>query len=316
MIAYICGGTHGNEIPSLEAVKKWATSPAYTPKNFHVETLIVNEPAVTKHKRYLDCDIQDYFDFQSQQGASPYGGPNRDYRKALDVGRRLGGKKDDTPAVNLIIDCHTTDSNMGITINVSRWSTCLQHTIYLVLQEHPEYKCLWTPCDRLEGSCLDTMGKDGITLECGAVEHNTPSMRWESKITEALACILRAYDAHLTEEHSAGEENETEDEEESEVPPFIMYKDMGSVQYPSDEYECVLKGKDWKLLHKGDVIFTGPRTLVWKGDDCYPTFVDETAYKTAEEGYVAFDLCRKIDNFSADEEKVENEKYNDYEDDL
>ena len=282
--AVICYGTHGSERDGIAAGEEWTDDPGYEPHAFKLRTLQTNIAACEENKRYVDYDIQDFFTLAMLYGPQPYEGDSYELGRAREVAEDLGCTITDTEGVDLLIDLHTTESNMGTTINVSRWNPYLFALCSHLVSEMPDIKVLWTPMERDECPYLDSLSHSGITLEVGGCERHVENPGKKEIFMDTLTEILIFTDSW----------NEGTSEEPK---PFPCYKDIGVVQLPGPgwEFSEEFRGSDYEPLKKGQVLFTHPEQgdIKWeeKSGVIYPCFIDEPEYNCAEEDWEAFDIC-------------------------
>ncbi|MDY6897272.1 MAG: aspartoacylase, partial [Cyanobacteriota bacterium] len=105
----LVGGTHGGELTGIFLVKKFQQSPHLIQRHgFETITFISNEKAVEVGTRYIDIDLNRAFNRQDLENPQL---TNYEQSLAKKIVRRIQQEK-----IDLIIDLHSTTSNMGLTV--------------------------------------------------------------------------------------------------------------------------------------------------------------------------------------------------------
>ena len=112
----VVGGTHGNEYTGVWCIKQLEANPQELTQydTLEVDTLLSNPQAHLENKRFIHDDLNRQF------AASRLAEDPLDVHEAL-LARELDnvlGPKLGQPKTDLVIDLHTTTSNMGITMIV------------------------------------------------------------------------------------------------------------------------------------------------------------------------------------------------------
>ena len=106
----VVGGTHGNEYTGVWLVKELAHT-----NTMDVETYLSNVAAVAANRRFVDEDLNRCFSREKLDAAAS--ASTVEAARSLEIDRTLG-PKGSSEAADLIVDLHTTTSNMGITMIV------------------------------------------------------------------------------------------------------------------------------------------------------------------------------------------------------
>lgn len=267
----IVGGTHGNEFTGVHLIKKIEQDPALARRaSFETMTLFANPKAFAVNRRYIDKDLNRCFRRSDLQNLAL---TSYEDLRAREIDRQFG-VKGETPA-NVIVDLHTTTSNMGLTIMVD------DHPFNLGLAAHLKLvnslvNVYALPESRRAASGLPSICPFGCTIEVGPVAQSVLSAEIFQK-TEALVHTVLDY----LEQYNQGKI----------LPfgqPFTFYQHVGTIDYPRNEAGEIeamvhpqLQFKDYQPLYPGDPIFLTfeGKTLFYEDSTpIYPVFINEAAY--------------------------------------
>jgi aspartoacylase len=268
----IIGGTHGNELTGAYLIKKFEQFPALVRRStFETITLFGNPRAFEMGRRYLDKDLNRCF--LTKDLLNPTLSSYEDQR-AKTIHHLLGPKGH--PAVDLILDLHSTTANMGITLILSSHHPFnLQLAAYLS-QLDPQIRVFSWGQSSQDSSLLRSLCEQGLAIEVGPVAQGVLHAEFFQR-TEALVHQILDY----LERTNQGN------------PPSIarnltLYQFIGSIDYPRDEKGDIqamihpkLQGKDYEPLRPGDPLFLtfDNQTIAYKGElTVYPVFINEAAY--------------------------------------
>jgi len=161
----IVGGTHGNELTGIYLVKKFQQFPELLHRSsFECETLLANPQAIALNRRYIDRDLNRCFATEDLANLELTG-----YEDLLakEIANRLGDK--DRPKFDVIIDLHSTTSNMGLTIlPSSRQPFNFRMAAYLTTL-HPDVRVACGVRCSQDDPMLRTLSLLGCTIEVGAI---------------------------------------------------------------------------------------------------------------------------------------------------
>lgn len=268
----IVGGTHGNELTGIYLVKKFQQFPELLHRSsFECETLLANPQAIALNRRYIDRDLNRCFATEDLANLELTG-----YEDLLakEIANRLGDK--DRPKFDVIIDLHSTTSNMGLTIlPSSRQPFNFRMAAYLTTL-HPDVRVACGVRCSQDDPMLRTLSLLGCTIEVGAIAQGILDVALFQK-TEMLVHEILDYIERL----NLGKPLAT-------PPSLTVYQSISSVDYPrnpSGELQAMihpqLQFKDYAPLHPGDpmfLTFTG-ETIIYRGEDTvFPMFINEAAY--------------------------------------
>ena len=263
----IVGGTHGNELTGVYTIEKLARFPERLARyGFEVVTLLANPQAIAANRRYIDRDLNRSFD--NDDLANPALTGYEDSR-AREIAQTL-------KQVDLIIDLHSSTSQMGLTILPSSSHPFNLRLSAYLSQIHPDVRvCYGLKCNG-DDPMLRSLSPLGCTIEVGAVAQGILDADLFAK-TELLIDAILDYVAAM----NAGTPLPAPDE-------VTVYKTLTSIDYPRDT-AGKLQGmihpqrqfQDYQPLHPGDplfVTFVG-ETIPYVGTDTvYPIFINEAAY--------------------------------------
>ena len=263
----IVGGTHGNELTGVYTIEKLAQFPERLARySFEVVTLLANPQAVVANRRYIDRDLNRSFD-------------NDDLANPALTGYEASRAKEIAQAlehVDLIIDLHSSTSQMGLTILPSSTHPFNLRLSAYLSQIHPDVRvCYGLKCNG-DDPMLRSLSPLGCTIEVGAVAQGILDADLFAK-TELLIYAILDYVAAM----NAGTPLPAPDE-------VTVYKTLTSIDYPRDT-AGKLQGmihpqrqfQDYQPLHPGDPLFVTfmGETIPYTGTTTvYPIFINEAAY--------------------------------------
>jgi succinylglutamate desuccinylase len=291
----VVGGTHGNELIGIQLVKKLEqqTDIAYRP-SFKTMTLLANPAAIAKCRRYVEKDLNRSFHSNDLQDLMKSDYETTQARKIVDT----FGANGITP-VDMVIDLHSTTSNMGLTIIVDDRPFNLRLAAYLSLVKSDVRIYLLTrlseESNSLPSISLPSIAPLGCTIEVGAVAQGTLDAKLFQETEDLIRLILDYVESY--------NQNQS-----PKLPETVTaYRDLGNVAYPKDTLEEImamihpqLHFHDYEPLHPGDPMFItfDGRVILYQGNSTvYPVFINEAAYY---EKNIAFCLTEKI-TISSDE---------------
>lgn len=263
----IVGGTHGNELTGVYLVDKFDRSPELLKRDsFECLTLIANPQAVTANRRYIDRDLNRSFDNGDLVNIEL---TSYEEQRAKEIALQLNN-------VDLIIDLHSSTSNMGLTIlPSSRHPFNLQLAAYLS-ELHPDVRvCYGLQCNGND-PMLRSLASLGCTIEVGAVAQGILDADLFKKTELLVSACLDYIDA-------ANQGNPLP------VPASLtIYQTLLSVDYPRNSAGKLqamihpqLQFKDYQPLHPGDpmfMTFTGESISYEGKTTVFPIFINEAAY--------------------------------------
>jgi succinylglutamate desuccinylase len=268
----IVGGTHGNELLGVYLVKKWQKFPELLHReSLECGTLISNPSAVAINQRYVDRDLNRCFatnDLADENLTSYEDG------RAKEIAMQLGPK--DQPLADVILDLHTTTSNMGISLlPSSKHPFNLRLAAYLH-SLYPDIRVCFGLQHGSDAPMLRSLSPLGYTIEVGPIAQGVLNANLFHQTEQLVHEILNYIDA-MNQDHPLP------------VPSMVtVYQAVANVDYPRDSsgelrgmVHPQLQFKDYEPLHPGQPIFlsfTGEEIFYTGETVVYPVFINEAAY--------------------------------------
>jgi succinylglutamate desuccinylase len=268
----IVGGTHGNELLGVYLVKKWQEFPELLHReSLEYVTMISNPGAVAINQRYVDRDLNRCF------AANDLANENlnsHEDRRAKEIAMQLGPKEQ--PLADVILDLHTTTSNMGISLlPSSKHPFNLRLAAYLH-SLHSDIKICFGLQHGQDAPMLRSLSPLGYTIEVGPIAQGVLNADLFQS-TELLVYEILNYVDALNQGNLLP------------VPPTVtVYQAVSAVDYPrsaTGELQAMvhpqLQFKDYEALHPGQpmfISFTGQEILYAGETLVYPIFINEAAY--------------------------------------
>lgn len=273
----IFGGTHGNEATGVE-VLKLLEKRNYFGKNVELLTHFSNRKAFELKKRYVDKDLNRSFTKEVIKN----GGFLHEERLAKEIYDKFHGEN------NLVIDIHTTTSNMGKSIVLTKKNEFNLKLISFLQDLHKDLKVFyWQESEDL--AFLNTISPLGFAIEMGPVGNNV----LDCKIIEDTLVLVEDI-LDFAEKYNKNILPSLNEE-------IILYEGVDYLYYPKDEagerfgyIHDEFQNMNFKPLNKGDRIFKThiDTNLEYKGEDgLIPLFINEVAYY---EKNIACCLAKKV----------------------
>lgn len=268
----IVGGTHGNELTGIYLVKKFDCAPQSIGRStFETIALLANPKASEIGRRYVDIDLNRCFRQQDLQNPhlSTY-----EAQRAKEIYHIFSPKT--TPQQNLIIDLHSTTSNMGLTfILASQHPFNLQLAAYLT-SVYPHLKLLVSATNNYDSPLLRSISELGGTLEVGAVPQGVLDASLFQQTEQVVGTILDCVESYNQGTMPAA------------TNPLTVYHTIGAIDYPRNnkgEIQAMihpqLQSRDYQALNPGDpmfLTFEGESVFYEGKSTVYPIFINEAAY--------------------------------------
>lgn len=247
----IVGGTHGNEWTGIYLLEHMKSSPLFEAQ------LLANPEAFKQNKRFVDEDLNRCF--SKEKLANPAGILERE--RAVEIQRIIEN-------FDLVLDCHTTTSNMGNTLIFTRKTKESFHLIQHIKKQVPHIKVLFHADP--DEQYLISHCKLGIVVEVGPVANSTlnPKTFEETRIVAEAVGQWKG---------QASAEMELEYFEYSKTIPYSFNQEgkLSSMVHPefqdADFRELQETENLLMDLNLKDIPFSGLEGL-------YPIFINEAAY--------------------------------------
>ena len=266
----ISTGVHGNEQTAMELGNYWLRNPkALERKGLIVSMIKADVVNDKKNVRYTNADMNEQFGYETLY-AIPDDSDPRELKVARQIAKALGGKQSNAKNPDFVLDLHNTTANMGVCIIVSQLTPLNKRVIGNIVTRFPWVNVWWTPDDRLADTSLDSLGRNGFTIEVGQVPHGTfdpVKAKYEGDVVNGILDFLVEWN-----EGNVG------------TPvPVTVFRQLGDIYYPNGGkvFPPLLKA-DYLPVNKGDVIMIdgAGKPVLWTGDHTvWPVMIDEVAYK-------------------------------------
>lgn len=288
----VVGGTHGNEYTGV-----WCIRALENEKR--CKTLLGNPQAVAANRRFIDDDLNRQFRLsQLSQSANTV-----EAKRAQELNELLGPKE--SPKTDLIIDLHSTTSNMGLTIIIAEGDTLTAKIAAYITKVVPQNEqesqrtriLMHAIPDRFERPNLGSLAKHSLTIEVGPVPQGLLRHDAADLTLRAVRAALDYMDEHndeglpefvpcfksapaLRPGEMSGKipwppcpRNETI--EMPNIPRYIVHKDR-----QDKDFATIRTGDPLFVYHDGSVIpYSGSH-----GDEVYLMFINEAGYYYQQSG--------------------------------
>ena len=274
----IVGGTHGNELTGVYLVNKFNLFPDLLERDsFECMTLLANPQAITANRRYISRDLNRSFANEDLSNSELTG---YEEKRAKEIATQLAD-------IDLIIDLHSSTSNMGLTIlPSSRHPFNLRLAAYLSTL-HRDVRVCYVNCND-DDPMLRSLCPLGCTIEVGSVAQGI----LDADLFEKTQMLVRACLNYIDAENKG---------KPLAIPASLdVYQTLSSVDYPRNslgEIQAMihpqLQFQDYKPLDSGDpmfIKFTGETIYYQDESTVFPIFINEAAYY--EKG-IAMTLTKK-----------------------
>jgi succinylglutamate desuccinylase len=267
----IAGGTHGNELIGVYAVKTFEQSPELVRRaSFETLTLLGNPRAIAANRRYIDQDLNRSFNAPNAIADAAY-----EVQRANHLHQRFG-PAGATP-VDFLIDLHSTTANAGVMLILDSLDGFTLGLAAHLSHVYPEVKLYSSEGSGRQQDSLRSLAPHRIGIEVGPLAHGTLNAQL-FQTTEAVIQTTLDYLEH----HNLGIV--------SVEPPtqMVIYQYVGTLDYPRDEAGNILamihphrQFQDYAPLAPGDPLFLTfeQETIPYQGSSTvYPVFINEAAY--------------------------------------
>jgi aspartoacylase len=268
----IVGGIHGNEFTGAYLIKKFERFPLLIKRSsFETLTLLGNPRAFEVGRRYIDKDLNRCFHHQDLHDPTL---SSYEEHRAKAIYQRL--KPDGQSQVDLIVDLHSTTSNMGLSIILGNdYPFNLQLATYLSSINPLVRVCISTQSSQ-RNAYLTSLGKLSFAIEVGPVAQGVLDAGFFHKTEKLIHAVL-----DYVERYNQGKNLHS-------VGTLTFYQYIGNIDYPRNEHGEIqamihpqLQGRDYQALHPGDPIFLtfDNQDITYQGEStAYPIFINEAAY--------------------------------------
>jgi len=269
----ITGGTHGNELTGIYLVHKFLANPKLsTRESFETLCMHTNIGAMAQCTRYVDKDLNRTFSLKTLNDYTL-----TEYEDSLSkvINQKIGPKGSDTPAVDLVLDLHTTTSDMGLSICVSTQDPFTWQAIAYAQEQIPELHIFRWNGDTEDASFVSSIPPHGITIEVGPIPQGVLRADIFFGTERVVHAILDYVELHNQGKAKQYTHAEIYDHVELIDYPRNAKGEITAMLHPS------LQDNGYTKVEKGDPLFV---TLEGK-DVCYEgeaprhiLFANEAAY--------------------------------------
>ena len=269
----LTGGTHGNELTGVYLIQKFLSRPELVHReSFETVCMHTNVGAIKQCTRYVDKDLNRTFSLEALNDYSATA-----YEDALSkvINQKLGPKGSGETAVDLVIDLHTTTSDMGLSICVSTEDPLTWQAIAYAKAQIPELHIFRWKGDTDDASFVSSIPPHGITIEVGPIPQGVLRADMFFGTERVIQALLDFIELH----------NRGEVQSYTEVE---IYDHVALIDYPRGEEGAItamlhpaLQDNGYAKIEKGDPLF-----ISLEGEDiCYEEaesrhvlFANEAAY--------------------------------------
>ena len=257
----IIGGTHGNEPVGIKVVEQLKNDLETLSFSHDYQTFIGNPEAQKIQKRYVDSDLNRAF--------GPHGqSKGYETNRSQELTEKIKGHFD------FILDLHTTTSNMGLTVILTRTDELSLKAACFLQQEIPELKIIVSMRAGEDCPYTSSLAPSALTVEVGPVANNVVATKLV-KATYSMVTKLLNFDFKKDFNYK-----DIECYHVYGVQPYPEESPEG----PSNEWmiDDRIDGHDFCEIKSGDVLFTTihGEVIKYEGDQVIsPLFINEAAYQ-------------------------------------
>ncbi len=281
----ITGGTHGNELTGVYLVDYWQRHPEPVRRDsFETLLLHANLEAIKACRRYIDRDLNR--SFAHHDLAHP--ADHYEAQRACELNALLGPKGAEDPAVDFIVDLHSTTANMGLSLVVSNESALTWEAVRYLKSVEPRLHVYRWRGDE-EDAFVDSIAPHGFAIEVGPIPQGVLRSDLFFDTARLVYRLLDFFEA------------KNRDTAPKLTEKIEIYDHVDMIDYPR-EPDGTLAGmvhearehRDYGLVRKGDSLFRrfdGSEIRYDRDEPLHALFINEAAYY--EKGF-AMTLARRI----------------------
>ena len=314
MKVVVVGGTHGNEYTGVWCVKaldrQLQKDPAkYSSKNLDLSTIIGNPKAYMNNRRFIDEDLNRQFSYErlmtKKESSSEL---SQETKRARELDQLLGPKFSDSgvkPKTDVIIDLHTTTSNMKTTLIVGAGDPLMAQAAAYVKSKCPNVEILLhTHKSQEERPHLSSIAPHSFSIEVGPVPQGVIRHDVVDQTQNALEAVLEFLTRHQMESSKVLVEELRQTFPNDEIPcirsaPSTRPGEMSSkIKWPSDPenpnfpawmVHPSVQDQDFQIINEGDPLFIDldGNTINYDGShgsEVILMFINEGGYYYATSG--------------------------------
>lgn len=271
---------HGNEVTGYYLLKN-AIKINLTSK-LNLNFFYANKKAFLNKSRYIDKDLNRCFNINTIKH------PNLEIYEellAFYLSKKIKSKKNNPDGFDILIDLHTTTSNMGITI-IPEYenNTVVKQILSILTDVNPDIKILY-PMNIDHAPYITTLFDVSFTIEVGPVSQNMISHSAYENMLDGLRSLLAAIEK-FNEGYKIYKDYEV-------YKMLSVFKYPGNKKQPAAMIHKDFQNRDYQLLSYGQPIlktFNSEDIYFEEKNKTYPVFINEVAYY---DNNVAFFKCDK-----------------------
>lgn len=266
----IVGGTHGNEWTGIQVVTHYQQSLREKFPELKLEFILGNPEAHKLNRRFKDEDLNRAFAFLDEER------PSYENKRAREIKKQI----DSEPCV--VLDLHTTTSNMGNTVILSHYNSLNLSLCSKLVRQFSDCRIIGAPDPGKK--YLASQSEFGLILEVGPVANGVVAAAALEGTIDLIEFILG----------------------QISTPHFLnngsveVYEEHQDIYYPQNEkgelngyIHSGFQACDFKEI-EGDytpfMSFKNEEMGMKTNEKLYPIFINEAAYYPQK---MAFTLCRK-----------------------
>ncbi len=295
----IFGGTHGNESTGVALVSHWEQQPDEVQRqNLEVKTILANPRASERTVRYIDHDLNRCFLPEDLSGSRT----GYEFIRAREIVSSGGGE--DLLSRTVILDLHTTTSNMGPTVILTSLTPFNLMLCAKIKEQLPQLRVITNPLERNDSPFINSLSPFGFCIEVGPVAQGALDPRIIELTRGLIKHTLDVCDDLLAPAGSSKSPPEAPCLAEVEV--FEYAETIDYPRHPRGGLKAVVHperyGHDFVPVEQGSPLF-----MQWDGQVIpreqpgiyWPIFVGESAYVEKQTAMVL--TSRKVLTFSTEE---------------
>lgn len=311
----VVGGTHGNEYTGVFVSKALERrlereNPYQT---FQLSTIIANPEAHMQNKRFVDHDLNREFSHKAFEERNESGSNTVESQRAAELNELLGPKFSNesevcaSPKTDLLIDLHTTTSNMGTTLIVAQGDPLTtKAAAYVMLKCRKENKIsilMHTHKDQHSRPHLSSIAPHCFSIEAGPVPQGVLRHDIVENTQEALDATLEFMERYNANPQEVDEELRqafpsgritcyvsAPSQRKGEISSKIAWpSDPENPNFPAWMVHKSVQDQDFAEISTGDPLFVDldGNTIPYDGSHGSPVtllFINEGGYYYASSG--------------------------------
>ena len=220
----IIGGTHGNEWTGIQVVRHYQNNLQKKFPQLRLEFILANPEAYKINKRFKDEDLNRAFQYLKENRQS------YEHRRAHEIKQLI----DQEPC--LVIDLHSTTSNMGKTVIVSHYNAQNLHLCALLAKKFTDCRIIGSPDPSKK--YLASQSENSLMIEVGPVANGVV----DAAALEGTLLLLE-FILEVAASPDLGRETELEIFEEAQDVHYPKNEDGEITGYIHSEFQ----GQDFKV---------------------------------------------------------------------